>query len=68
MHSRDILRKAKGDHLDQVSLRSEGSQDHQVGEASPLYWRPRVLKLTQRRPSGSSPLRSDGSCDSRAEG
>jgi hypothetical protein len=43
MHSRDMLRKAKGDHP-----LSEGSRDNQVGEAGPIYQRPRVSKLTQK--------------------
>jgi hypothetical protein len=63
MHSRDMLRKAKGDHP-----LSEGSQDNQVGEAGPIYQRLRVSKLTQKRLSVLSPLRSDGSQDSQAGG
>jgi hypothetical protein len=63
MHSRDMLRKAKGDHP-----LSEGSRDDQVGEAGPIYQRPIVSKLTQRRLSVLSPLRSDGSRDRQAGG
>jgi hypothetical protein len=33
-----------------------------------FYWRPRVSKLTQRGLSGSSPLRSEGSCHSQEGG
>jgi hypothetical protein len=45
-HSRDILRKAKGDHLDRVHL------DQKVlkmisGEAGSCYWRPKVSKPAQ---------------------
>jgi hypothetical protein len=61
MHSRDILLKAKGDHLDLVHTDQKVLETIRRG-------RPRVSKLTQRRLSGSKPLRSDGSCDSQAGG
>jgi hypothetical protein len=61
MHSMDILRKAKGDCLDLVH------SDQKVLET---IRRGRLVlsKLTQKRLLGSSPLRSDGSHDSRVGG
>ncbi len=67
MHSKDILRKAKGDNLDRVHLDQKVLETDQAEEAGPFYRRPRVSKPTQRRLSGSSPLRSDGSRDSQRE-
>jgi hypothetical protein len=63
MHSRDILRKAKGDHLDRVCSDQKVLKAIRQGEAGPFYRRPLVSKLTQRRLSGSSPFRSDGPHD-----
>jgi hypothetical protein len=65
MHSRDILRKAKGDHLDRVH------SDQMVLEV--IRWGRlvlfiRVSKLAQRRLSGLSPPKSDGSRDSQMGG
>jgi hypothetical protein len=57
-----ILNKAEGDHLGLSLLRSEDSRDDQAGEAGPCYRRPKVSDLALG-PSGSSSLRSDGSCD-----
>jgi hypothetical protein len=36
MHLKDILRQAKGGSSWSSSLRSDGSQDNQVGEAGPV--------------------------------
>ncbi len=55
MHSRDILHKAKGDHLDRVHSNQVVLEINR-GEAGPCYRRPRVSKLTQRKLSGFSSL------------
>jgi hypothetical protein len=62
---RDILRNAKADHLDGVHSDQKVLERIRRGRqgAGPCYRRPRVSKLTQRRLSGSSPLRSHGSRD-----
>jgi hypothetical protein len=65
MHLKDILCKAKGDRLDRVTQIRWFLRPSE-GEADPFYWRPRASKLAQRRLSGSSSLRSDGSRDSQA--
>ncbi len=66
---RGKLHKSKGDFLDrlfsdQLILRTVRR------EAGPRERFPKALKtkLSQRGPSGSSLLRSDGSCDSQASG
>jgi hypothetical protein len=42
MHSRDMLRKAKGDHLDQVHSDQKILEMIRHGEDGPCYRRPRV--------------------------
>jgi hypothetical protein len=63
-HSRGIFTECQGDcsyqvHSDQMVLQTV------MQEAGPQKRQPNGLKsmLTQGGPSGSSPLRSDGSCD-----
>jgi hypothetical protein len=55
MHSKVILRKGKGDHLDQVH--SDQKVLEMIRQAGPFCRRPRVSRLCP------SPLRSDGSRD-----
>jgi hypothetical protein len=47
MHSRDILCKAKGDHIDQVHSDQKVLEMIRQGKLGPCYYRPRVSKLTQ---------------------
>jgi hypothetical protein len=60
-----VFHKAKGDHLDTVH--SDKIVLKTIRRAGPFLLRPRVSKLTQKRLSGLSPLRSDGSHDSQWE-
>jgi hypothetical protein len=64
MHSKGMLRKAKGDHLDPAHSDQKVLKMIRRGEAGPCYRKPRVSKLTQRRLSGLSSLGSDGPRDS----
>jgi hypothetical protein len=67
MHSRVILPNAKRDHLDRVHSDQMILETLRPGRLVLFYWRPRVSKLTQKRLSGLTPLRSDGSCNSQTE-
>jgi hypothetical protein len=60
--------QGQGDQFDWVYSDPMVLNTIRQGEAGPFYRRPRVSILTQRRLSGSSPLRSDGSRDSEAGG
>jgi hypothetical protein len=64
MNSADILRTAKGDHIDCAHLDQKVRETIRRGEAGPFYRRPGVSELIQIRLSGSSPPRSDGPRDS----
>ncbi len=66
-HSREILLPAKGNCSDQV-LSDQMVLGTIMWEAGPQKRRPKPLKaeLTQGGPSGSSPLRTDCSCDGQA--
>jgi hypothetical protein len=67
MHSRDILCKAKGDHLDRVH--SDQMVLEMIRQAMlVLFIGGQKSQINSKRLSDLIPLRSDGSCDSQVRG
>jgi uncharacterized protein (DUF169 family) len=64
MHSRDILIKAKGDHLDSVCSDQKVLMMIRQGRLVLVSGGQGSRQLTQKRLSGLIPLISDGSRDS----